>query len=160
MPNIYLKVTVEKNWRSQNFDFLGSNNLLPGQCLGSSNSHRHHWILKLLVATYHRSWSNTMCWFFYNFNFERNYDVLKLKSPCILLNKNINFNKNETKSKWKISHTVLERRTLSFSSNENFKLKLKVWWDGAHKRKKRAFFVPFILSKGYFFNVCVFYLNV
>ena len=37
-----------------------------------------------------------------------------------------NFNKNETKSKWKISHTVLEKRTLSFSSNENFKLKLKV----------------------------------
>ena len=23
MPNIYLKVTIEKNWRSQNFDFLG-----------------------------------------------------------------------------------------------------------------------------------------
>ena len=28
-----------------------------------------------------------------------NYDVLKSKSPCILLNKNINFNKNETESK-------------------------------------------------------------
>ena len=31
--------------------------------------------------------------FFYYFNFERSYDVLKSKSPCILLNKNINFNK-------------------------------------------------------------------
>ena len=31
-------------------------------------------------------------WLFYYFNFERNYDVLKL-------NKNINFNKNETESK-------------------------------------------------------------
>ena len=30
------------------------------------------------------------------FNFKRNYDVLKSKSPCILLNKNIKFNKNET----------------------------------------------------------------
>ena len=38
-------------------------------------------------------------WLFYNFNFERGYDVLKSKSPCILLNKNINFNKNETKMK-------------------------------------------------------------
>ena len=38
-------------------------------------------------------------WLFYYFNFERNYDVLKSKSPCILLNKNINFNKNETESK-------------------------------------------------------------
>ena len=33
------------------------------------------------------------------FNFERSYDVLKSKRPCILLNKNINFNKNETESK-------------------------------------------------------------
>ena len=28
---------------------------------------------------------------FYYFNFERNYDVLKSKSPCILLNKNIKY---------------------------------------------------------------------
>ena len=35
---------------------------------------------------------------FYYFNFERIYDVSKSKSPCILLNKNINFNKNETES--------------------------------------------------------------
>ena len=27
------------------------------------------------------------------------YDVLKSKSPCFLLNKTINFNKNETESK-------------------------------------------------------------
>ena len=33
------------------------------------------------------------------FNFERNYEVLKSKSPCILLNKNINLNKSETESK-------------------------------------------------------------
>ena len=38
-------------------------------------------------------------WFFYYFNLERNYDVLKSKSPCILLNKNINFHKHEMESK-------------------------------------------------------------
>ena len=38
-------------------------------------------------------------WPFYYSNSERSYDVLKSKSPCILLNKNVNFNKNETKSK-------------------------------------------------------------
>ena len=38
-------------------------------------------------------------WIFYNFNFERNYGVLKSKNPCILWNKNINFNRNETESK-------------------------------------------------------------
>ena len=35
-------------------------------------------------------------WFFYYFYYERNYDDLELKSPCFLLNKSINFNKNET----------------------------------------------------------------
>ena len=37
MSNIYLNVTIEKNWRSQNFDFLSLKNLSPGQFLGSSN---------------------------------------------------------------------------------------------------------------------------
>ena len=38
-------------------------------------------------------------WLLYYLNFKRSYDVLKSKSPCILLNENINFNKNETESK-------------------------------------------------------------
>ena len=42
------------------------------------------------------------------FEFERNHDVLKSKSPCILLNKNINFSKNETELK-------MEDPTHSFS---------------------------------------------
>ena len=37
MSNIYLKVTIEKNWRSQN-NFLSSKNLSSGQSSGSSNS--------------------------------------------------------------------------------------------------------------------------
>ena len=37
--------------------------------------------------------------YFYYFNFERSYDVLKSKSPGILLNKNIILNKNETELK-------------------------------------------------------------
>ena len=59
---------------------------------------------------------------FYYFNFERNYDVLKSKSPCILLNKNVKTKRNR---KWKISHTVLERRTLCLSSYSNRKFKVK-----------------------------------
>ena len=38
-------------------------------------------------------------WLVYYFNFEKNYDDLKSKSPYILLDKNINFNENETESK-------------------------------------------------------------
>ena len=51
ISNIYLTVTTEKNRRSQNFTFLSLRNSSPGQFLGSSNSRRYHWILKILVAT-------------------------------------------------------------------------------------------------------------
>ena len=46
--------------------------------------------------------------------------------------------------KWKIPPTVFERWILCFSSYENRKLKVKLWWVGAPERKKRAFFSPFI----------------
>ena len=85
MWNIYLKATIEKNWRFQNFDILGS-----------SNSRRYHWILKIYCV----------------FNFERNCDVLKSKSECILLNKNINFNKNEMESKMEKSTHILRGTNL------------------------------------------------
>ena len=38
-------------------------------------------------------------WLLYCIYSERNYEVLISKSPCILLKKNINFNKNETELK-------------------------------------------------------------
>ena len=53
-------------------------------------------------------------WFFYYFHFERNYDVLKSKSQCILLNENINFNKNITESK-------MENPTHSFRERNSYK---------------------------------------
>ena len=49
--NIYLKVTIEKKWNTQNFDFLRFKSLSPVQFLGISNSCRYHWIFKLLIAT-------------------------------------------------------------------------------------------------------------
>ena len=51
MSNIYLKVTIEKKWHTQNFDFISLKSSSPGQFLGSSNSRWYHWIFKLLVAT-------------------------------------------------------------------------------------------------------------
>ena len=42
ISNIYLTVTIEKNRRFQNFDFLSLKNLSPGQFLGSSNGRRCH----------------------------------------------------------------------------------------------------------------------
>ena len=52
--------------------------------------------------------------------------------------------------KWKIPHTVLERQILCFSSYRIHKLKVKLWWVGAGKRKKRAFYVPFIFREEIF----------
>ena len=96
-------------------------------------------------------------WLFYYFNFEMNYDVFKSKSPCFLLNKNMKEKEKEkTKRnrKWKIPPTASDIWTLCFSSYKNRKLKVKLWWVGARERKKRAFFVPFVLSDWNFFNTC------
>ena len=100
-------------------------------------------------------WEQNYAWFLYHFNFERSCDVSKSKSSCILFDKNINFNKNGTELKMGNSHTVLERRTLRFSSYKNRKLKVKLPWVRARERKNRAFFLPFTLSEGNFFKICV-----
>ena len=44
---------------------------------------------------------------------------------------------------------------MCFSLDKNCKLKVKLWWAETHKRKKRVFFVTFILTEGNFFNICV-----
>ena len=76
MSSIYLKVTIEKNRRSQSFDFLTLKNSSPGQFLGSSNSHRSHYISKLLVETEGSDVKEQNgLWLFYYFYFKRNYGV-------------------------------------------------------------------------------------
>ena len=88
--------------------------------------------------------------------FKSSYDVLKSKSPCSLLNKNINFNINETESKTE-DPTHSFRETNHISSHQNSKLNEKLWWVGTCERKEKAFLVPFIFSKENFFpkEICV-----
>ena len=77
------------------------------------------------------------------------YYILKLNTPCIVLNKNINFNKNQAKSKMKNpKHTLLERRTLCFSSYKNRKLKIKMRWVGARERNKEHYLLRLYCQKG------------
>ena len=93
-------------------------------------------------------------WLFYYFDFKRNYDDIKSKGPCILLNKNINFNKNETDNrKWKITHTVLGRRRLCFSLYKNRKLKVKlmIW---SLRKKIEGIFCTAYFVRSNFFNIC------
>ena len=97
-------------------------------------------------------------WLFNYFHFEKNYEALKSKSPCILFNKKTNDNKIETESKLKISQTVLEKRTLCFSSYKNHKLKMNC--DELVKEKRGHIFcsVCFVLPKETFLTYA-FYLN-
>ena len=124
--------------------------------------------MKLLVATSRNRtevWLGTelcvssrnrnVCGFSIIFYFERNYGVLKSKSSCFTLNKNIIFNKNETKSKMKNStHSFSEMNLVWFSSYKNCELKIKLWWVGAHE-KADCIFLTFILSERKFFNISV-----
>ena len=67
------------------------------------------------------------------------YDALKSKSPCILLNKNINFNKNETESKMeKATHTVLEKRTLCLLAHIKISNKDKTVMSWSSRKKKEG----------------------
>ena len=100
-------------------------------------------------------WEQNWVWLLYCFHFERNYDVLKSKSPCILLNKIINFNKNETESKMENPTHSLERQTLCFDSYKNRKLKVKLWWIGALEIKKGIFCIVYFVRRGCFFeDIC------
>ena len=77
--------------------------------------------------------------------------LLMLMSVWLLLNKKVNSNKNIVELKWKILHTLLERRT----EYKNRGLKIKLWWVGARESKKSLFFKTFIVSKERFWSVCI-----
>ena len=87
----------------QNFDFPVLKSLFPGHFLGSSNSRRCYadtieFSNFLLQLKNQRSRTENCAWLFHYFYFEKNYVILKSKTQCFLLNKNINFNKT-TESK-------------------------------------------------------------
>ena len=75
---------------------------------------------------------------FYYFNFERNYDVLKLTSPCFLLN----LYKNETGSKIENPiHTVKEINiVLQIIQESQVKNKTVMSWS-SRKKKECIFFI-------------------
>ena len=78
-----------------------------------------------------------------------NCDVLTSESPFFLLNKNINFDKNETESK-------MENLTEPCASaHKESRMKSKTVMNWSSRKKKNVFFVTSILSEGKFFNTCV-----
>ena len=103
MSNIYLKVTIEKIWHTQNFNFLSvkSSSPVSGDLQLTQISLKYQ--IFLFQLKNQRSGSKRV-WVLYYFYFESNYDGSKSKSPCFLWNKNINFNKSKTIENGK-SHT-------------------------------------------------------
>ena len=94
-------------------------------------------------------------WLFYYFDFKKNYDVLNSKSPCILLNENINFNKNKTESKMENPKHRFRYTNLALQLIKESQIKSKTVMSWSSGRKKRRFFVPFIFTEERFFNISV-----
>ena len=78
-----------------------------------------------------------------------NYDFLKSKSPCILLNKNINFNKNGTESKME-NHTHSFRETIlvpQLKQESHIISKIVMSWSLREKKEGIFCTVYFVRSK-------------
>ena len=78
-------------------------------------------------------------WLFYYFSFEKNYDILKSKSPCTLLNKTLI--KTKRNRKWKIPHSFRERN-----------LVLCRW--SSRKKKRGHFCTVYFVRKNFFKHLC------
>ena len=134
MSNIYLKVSIEtfsKRW------FFGLKKFVTRSVFGELQLTQRSLNFKTSFCNLKSEvWEQNYMRLFYYFNFERNYDVSKSKSPCILLKKNINFNKSETNHKLKESQ-----------------IKSKIVMS---ERKKRVFFVTFILPEENFLTFVLF----
>ena len=69
--------------------------------------------------------------------------------------KNINFNKNKTKSKMENPTQSFRETNLVLQLIYESEIKSKTVMSWSSRKKKRAFFVPFILSEGSFFKIYV-----
>ena len=86
-------------------------------------------------------------WHFYYFNFERNDDILKPKSPCSFLNKNIKFNKNDTESKTENPKHSFRETNLVLQFIEELQTKSKTVMSLNSKKIKDSIFLLLILSE-------------
>ena len=116
---IYLKVTLEKKWNTQNLDFLSLKISSPGQFLRSSNSRRYQWIFRFIF----KGLGAKLCLDFPLFYFERNHEVLKSKSLCFLLKKYIKFYKNKTE--WKMENPTRSFRGINHVLQLVWELQIK-----------------------------------
>ena len=77
-----------------------------------------------------------------------------------VFDKNINFYKNKTESKMENPRHSFRETILALQLIYESQIKGKTVMSWSSRKKKRAFFVPFILSEGNFFNICVLYQGI
>ena len=80
--------------------------------------------------------------------------IMKSKGPSILLNKNINFNKNGTELKMENPPHTLREKNLGLKLISESWIKSKTDELELGKEKRVHFFVMFILSEESFSNIC------
>ena len=87
MSNIYLRVTIEA---FSKLPFSGFKKFVTRSSFGKLQLMHISLNFKTTCCNLKSEvWEQNCVWLFYYFNSKRNYDVLKSKSPCNLLNKNI-----------------------------------------------------------------------
>ena len=86
-------------------------------------------------------------------NLEGNYGVLKSKSRCILLNKNKNFDKNETESKIKNPTHCFRDMNLAVQLKKESNMKNKTVMSWSFQKKKYGIFCAVYFAEGNFFNI-------
>ena len=84
------------------------------------------------------------------FNIKNNFDVLKSKSPCILVNKNFSFSKIESQSKMENRTHSCRETNLVFQLIQESQIKSKTEMSWSLRKINEGMFVPFILSEGIF----------
>ena len=77
------------------------------------------------------------------------------KSSPILLNENVNFNKNEKQSKMVNPTHCFREKNLLLELIQELQIKSKTVMSWSSRKKKEGIFVPFILSEGHLFKIYV-----
>ena len=92
-------------------------------------------------------------WLFYCFNIERNYDVSK--NLCILLYKNVNFNKNEMQSEMENPAHIFRQTNLVLQLIWESQIKNKTVMSWNSWKKKEGIFYTIYFVQRIFFHICL-----
>ena len=109
----------------------------------------------MLQLKYQRSGSKTVCSFSIILILKGVVTFWSQRAHAFSWTKTQTLIKTKQNRKWKNPTHSFRKTNLVFSSHMNCNWKVKLWWVGARKGKKRVIFVPFVLSEGNLFNIYI-----